>query len=107
MIAEGDKVMCLSKRTGTHTGEFHGISPTGNTFTVYRFWSFRIENGKIADMWGMDDQLGQYQQLGVLPPGLEFIQAYKESLKQHSPQLKRSGSILPIRFRPESAEPLA
>ena len=67
MVAEGDKVMCLSKRTGTHTGELQGIPATGNTVTIHRFWSFRVENGKIAEIWGMDDLLGQFQQLDVLP----------------------------------------
>jgi len=81
MVAEGDKVMCISKRTGTNTGVFNGIPPTGNTVTIYRFWSFRIVNGKIADIWGMDDTLGQYQQLGVLPSIPEFIQAYKDSME--------------------------
>jgi predicted ester cyclase len=80
MIAEGDRVMSITKRTGTHTGEFVGIPPTGNTVMIYRFWMCRIENGKIAEMWGMDDTLGQFQQLGILPSDAEFIRAYINSL---------------------------
>jgi predicted ester cyclase len=81
MIAEGDRVMSIAKRTGTHTGEFVGIPPTGKKVTIYRFWLYRIENGKIAELWGMDDTLGQFQQLGVLPSDAKFIQIYKDSLK--------------------------
>ena len=81
MIAEGDKVMSIAKRTGTQTGEFVGIPPTGKSVTIYRFWLYKIENGKIAEMWGMDDTLGQFQQLGVIPSQPEFIQAYINSLK--------------------------
>jgi predicted ester cyclase len=81
MIAEGDKVMSIAKRTGTHTGEFVGIPPTGNPVTIYRFWLYRIENGKIVEMWGMDDTLGQFQQLGVIPSQDKFIQAYLDSLE--------------------------
>ena len=81
MIAEGDKVLVIGKRTGTNTGEFLGIPPTGKKVTMFRMLLYRCENGKVAEAWGLDDYLGQYQQLGVLPPNAEFIQAYKDSLK--------------------------
>ena len=58
MIAEGDKVLCLSKRTGTHSGEFQGLPSTGNTVTIHRSWSFRVKNGNISEIWGMDVKLG-------------------------------------------------
>jgi hypothetical protein len=32
-------------------------------------------------MWGMDDTLGQFQQLGVIPSQDKFIQAYLDSLE--------------------------
>ena len=81
MIAEGDKVMVLCTRRGTNTGEFGNIPPTGKEVQISRFTLYRLENGKIAETWNMDDMLGQYQQLGVLPPTAEFVQAYKDSLK--------------------------
>ena len=81
MIAEGDKVFVLSTRRGTHEGEFNGIPPTGNKIKVYRFALYRLEGGKIAEMWALDDTLGQFQQLGLLPKIAEFIKAYNDSLK--------------------------
>jgi predicted ester cyclase len=79
MIAENDKVMVIATRTGTNTGEFLGIPPTGNKVKIFRVAMCRLENGRVAEMWGMDDYLSQFQQLGVLPSREEFIQAYKDS----------------------------
>ena len=84
MVAEGDKVMCISKRTGTHTGEFQGLPPTGNSVTIYRFWSFRVENAKIAEIWGLDDTLGQFQQLRVLPSTQDIWKNASENAKSRN-----------------------
>ena len=81
MIAEGDKVMVLSTRRGTNTGQFLTLAPTGKSVKVSRFALYRLRDHKVAEMWVMDDQLGQLQELGVLPPQAEYIQAYKESHK--------------------------
>ena len=79
MIAEGDKVLALSKRRGTNTGEFiNGILPTGNSVEISRFALYRIENEKIAEMWFLDDFIGQYQQLGYLGSREEILKAYMD-----------------------------
>ena len=80
MIAEGDKVMALSTIRGTHTGAWD-IPPTGIEVQKSRFTLFRLENGKIAETWNMDDYLGEFQQLGVISTIPDTIQAYKDSLK--------------------------
>ena len=81
MIAEGDKVMAIAKRSGTNTGVFIGLPPTGKTVSMFRIALLRLEDGKVAEMWGMDDWLSQFQQLGILPSNAEFMQAYTDSLK--------------------------
>jgi predicted ester cyclase len=69
-VAEGDKVLIRWSMSATHQGEFVGIAPTGRRVTVTGFDLFRIEGGKIAEMWQEADQLGMMQQLGVVPePG--------------------------------------
>jgi len=75
MIAEDDKVMVIAKRTGTNTGEFSGLPPTGKTVTMYRMALYRLENGKIAEGWNLDDYLGQLLQLGftLTPPPQEIV----------------------------------
>ena len=66
IIAEGDKVLIRWVLRGTHQGELMGISPTGRSVTVTGFDLFRIEGGKITEMWQEADQLGLMQQLGVV-----------------------------------------
>lgn len=66
-IAEGDKVLIRWSMRGTHEGDLMGIPPTGKSITVTGFDYFRIEGGKIAEMWQEADQLGMMQQLGVIP----------------------------------------
>ena len=40
---------------GTHSGEFHGIAPTGKRVEVKAIDMFRIEGGKIVEHWGHAD----------------------------------------------------
>jgi steroid delta-isomerase-like uncharacterized protein len=66
-IAEGDKVVTRWTGRGTHKGELLGIPATGKSSTVTGIAVDRIVNGKIAESWGIFDQFGMMQQLGVIP----------------------------------------
>lgn len=66
-IAEGDKVMTRYTWWGTHRGEMAGIAPTGKRVEVGGIEIYRIRNGKIADVWRIEDNLSLMQQLGVVP----------------------------------------
>ena len=66
-IAEGDKVMTRWTAHGTHRGELAGIPPTSKSATVTGMGVDRIVNGKIVESWGLFDQFGMMQQLGVIP----------------------------------------
>jgi steroid delta-isomerase-like uncharacterized protein len=66
-IAEGDKVVTRWSAHGTHKGELAGIPPTGKSATVTGMGVDRIVNGKIVESWGLFDQFGMMQQLGVIP----------------------------------------
>jgi len=67
-IAEGDKVVTHVTFTGTHKGELMGIPPTGVQVTVTGIAISRIAGGKILECWVNSDDLGMWQQLGVIPP---------------------------------------
>ena len=66
-IAEGDKVVTRWSAHGTHQGELAGIPATGKSSTVTGIALDRVVNGKIAESWGIFDQFGMMQQLGVIP----------------------------------------
>jgi steroid delta-isomerase-like uncharacterized protein len=70
LIAEGDKVVARTTMTGTQSGEFFGIPPTGRPVRVAGVHILRIADGRIAEHWGTNDDLGLMRQLGALPvPG--------------------------------------
>jgi len=67
-IAEGDKVVTRYTVSGTHQGDFMGISPTGKKVIYTALSINRFASGKIVEFWGIADALGLMQQLGVIPP---------------------------------------
>jgi steroid delta-isomerase-like uncharacterized protein len=73
MIAEGDKVVTRFTSNGTQQKAFMGIPPTGRQVTVSSIVVARIADGKIVEQWGLDDQMGMLQQLGVIPVLFGFV----------------------------------
>jgi steroid delta-isomerase-like uncharacterized protein len=68
LVAEGDKVAKLWSWTGTHKGEMSGIPPTGKKVTLeYCLSIYRIQAGKIAEIWMGGSGYSFMQQLGVIP----------------------------------------
>ena len=64
-VAEGDRVAMRFTISGTHTGSFMGIAPTGKMIHVTASGIFRIVDGKATDNWVNFDALGMLQQLGA------------------------------------------
>lgn len=67
MIAEQDRVVVRWTNQGTHVDEFLGMPPTGKSFRIAGIDIHRLQDGKMAEHWHVVDQLGQLQQLGLLP----------------------------------------
>ncbi len=69
VIADGDRVGLLFRVTGTHTGNFFGIEPTGKRVDVYEVALLRIVDGQMVEGWFMMDEAELLRQLGAkLPP---------------------------------------
>ena len=66
IIAEGDKVWVYAKGTGTHTGEYRGIAPTGKKITGIGVNIYRIVNGKFVEGWAVEDWIDLLKQLGII-----------------------------------------
>jgi len=62
-LIQGNKVVSRWKATATHTGNLFGMPPTGKEVTMLGITIFRVENGKIAELWDVWDQHGMMQQL--------------------------------------------
>jgi predicted ester cyclase len=49
--------------TGTHRGPFFGVQATGRPVTAQEFAFYRIDAGRIAEVWGMDFHVLLLEQL--------------------------------------------
>ena len=67
MVAEGDKVAMHCTWTGTFTGEYFGIKPTGKPFKIQDVFFYRMKDGKIADTWQLEDGTF-WKQVGIPTP---------------------------------------
>lgn len=71
IIAEGDKVGVYATYSGTLTGPMGEFPPTGKSVESKFISIFRIEEGRIAELWVEWDNLAMLTQLGLFPPGAE------------------------------------
>jgi steroid delta-isomerase-like uncharacterized protein len=67
IVAEGDRVVERLTLTGTHTGPFLGLPPTGRAISVKSINVCRIEDGLVRERWGVGDDVAMMEQLGLLP----------------------------------------
>ena len=65
MIAEDDKVAARYRFTGTNTGSFMNLPPSGKKVSVEGIGYFRIAQGRIAEAWFASDELGFMKQTGL------------------------------------------
>jgi predicted ester cyclase len=66
-VSEGDMIGYHMAFTGTHTGDFMGLLPTGKRIAMSETHIERIRDGKIVLHSGNIDMLGLMQQLGAIP----------------------------------------
>ena len=78
---EGDWVIARCRFTGSHEGvarlPHHGglfvnVTPTHKSFSVQHIRMYKVVNGKIVARQAVRDDLGMYQQLGLLPAPAPF-----------------------------------
>lgn len=65
LVAEGDRVAVKVMQKGTQKAEYDGVAATGKEVTVPGAYMFRVANGKIQELWVIEDNLGLYRQLGL------------------------------------------
>ncbi len=67
VIVDGDRVGVRGAMTGTHTGEWFSLAPTGRAFSVTLHEFHRIESGRITHTWHLEDWFGWLNQVGAWP----------------------------------------
>ena len=68
LIAEGVRVAFWGTFSGTQEGPMGPFPPTGRRLESEIAGMFRIEDGKIAELWVTWDNLAGLVQLGLFPP---------------------------------------
>jgi steroid delta-isomerase-like uncharacterized protein len=65
LVGEGDYVVGRWTARGTHLGAWAGLEPTGSAMELAGVNVFRLENGKVVEIWNHRDDLGLREQLGA------------------------------------------
>ena len=70
VIAEGDRVAIRTRVTGTNTGGAVWFGAPANDRPVdFESWAmYRLEDGKVAESWGLNDGIAAMIQLGAWEP---------------------------------------
>ena len=68
LVAEGDLVAVLATYSGTQTGPMGNFPATGKSVESPFLGMFRVESGRIAELWVEWDNVAMLTQLGLFPP---------------------------------------
>lgn len=63
-----DRVVVRWTTHGKHERELQGIAPTNAQFKFSGISLYRLQNGKITDIWQEWDRLGLLEQIGEIQP---------------------------------------
>ena len=67
VLSDGDKLVVRSRIMGTNSGSFMGMPPTGKSVEIEGIDIVRMENGRLAEHWGIFDAATMMQQMGLMP----------------------------------------
>lgn len=65
LLIEDNLAAIRGTLTGTHEGPWAGAEPTGEQVSMALMMFFRFEDGRMVELWEVDDQLGFRRQLGL------------------------------------------
>lgn len=68
LVADGDTVVGRFACSATHLGDWRGHAPTGRRFeNVDEVYFFKFDGDAISAVWGIEDTLDRFNQLGLDP----------------------------------------
>jgi steroid delta-isomerase-like uncharacterized protein len=67
VIVHGDRIVIRWTSSGTHKGDLLGVPATGKPIKITGIDIFRVQDGKLAELWQNWDQLQMLQQIGAVP----------------------------------------
>jgi predicted ester cyclase len=63
LVAEDDPVVARFRCTGTHHGEWQGLAATGRQMRIDEVYFVRVDGGRLAGLWGLENTWTRMQQL--------------------------------------------
>jgi predicted ester cyclase len=67
IVAEGDQVVAYVTIHGTPERQYGALAPTGESFDSVGFQKYRLEDGKLAEVWVLPNAMEMLRQLGIFP----------------------------------------
>jgi predicted ester cyclase len=67
IVADDEIVACHCTVTGTHTGVYLDVDPTGKRVTVEEMMFNRVRDGRVAETWALTAGVGFYEQITGRP----------------------------------------
>jgi len=67
VVADGDKVAIRATAYGVHNTDHLGVPATGRPYAMPTMHLYRGEGDRLAEHWGVRDELTILQQVGAIP----------------------------------------
>jgi predicted ester cyclase len=67
VVADGDKVAIRATAYGVHNTDYLGVPATGRPYAMPTMHLYRGEGDRLAEHWGVRDELTVLQQVGAIP----------------------------------------
>ena len=67
VVVEDDRAVAYVTVRGTPERQYGALAPTGESFDSVAFQKYRIEDGRIAEVWVLPNAMGMLRQLGIFP----------------------------------------
>jgi predicted ester cyclase len=68
VLADGDRVAVRATAHGVHDVDTLGFAPTGKPYAMPTMHLYRAEGDRLAEHWGVRDELSVLWQVGALRP---------------------------------------
>lgn len=66
-IETTDRIVVRAQASGVGAAAFHGPQAEGRPYTMQTIHIYRTEGDRLAEHWGVRDEVGAMIQMGVLP----------------------------------------
>ena len=68
VVETEDRIVLRARARGVGLAGFHGPEAAGRPYVMQTMHIYRTEGDRLAEHWGVRDELGAMRQMGVVPP---------------------------------------